>query len=57
MTPAIEYSSESTFEKNTLHYRRRYEVHQYVVPRDKLAELNKAFAEILADERSSAVLK
>lgn len=56
-TPAIEYSSESTFEKNTLHYRRRYEVHQYVVPRDKLAELNKAFAEILADERSSAVLK
>ena len=34
-----------------------YEVRQYVVTRDKLTELNKTFAEILADERTSAVFK
>jgi transglutaminase-like putative cysteine protease len=56
-TPAVVYSSASTFEKNTLHYRRAYEVRQYIVTRDKLAELNKTFAEILADERTSAVFK
>ena len=56
-TPAVSYSSESAFEKGTLRYKRRYEVHQYLVPRDRLSELNKAFAEILADERTSAVLK
>jgi hypothetical protein len=56
-TPAVVYSSESTFEKSTLRYRRKYEVRQYVVTRDKLAELNKTFAEILADERMSAVFK
>lgn len=56
-TPAVVYSSESKFEKSTLQYRRSYEVRQYVVPREKLAELNKTFAEILADERASAVFK
>lgn len=56
-TAALTYSSESAFEKSTLRYKRRYEVHQHVVPRDRLAELNKAFSEILADERTSAVLK
>jgi Domain of Unknown Function with PDB structure (DUF3857)/Transglutaminase-like superfamily len=56
-TAAVTYTSESAVEQNTLRYKRRYEVHQHVVPRDKLAELNKAFSEILADERTSAVLK
>jgi len=56
-TGAVAYSSESTFEKNTLHYQRRYELKQYRVAREQLPELNKVFAEILADERMSAVFK
>ena len=56
-TAAVTYSSGSTFEKGMLRYKRVYEVHQYLVPRDELGGLNRAFAEILADERSSAVLK
>ncbi len=55
-TPALTYTSASKFEEGVLRYRRTYELHQYVVQRDKLGELNKAFAEILADERGSAVL-
>ncbi|HKR62475.1 MAG TPA: DUF3857 and transglutaminase domain-containing protein [Thermoanaerobaculia bacterium] len=56
-TPAIAYSSESTFDKGTLRYKRKYELKQYVITREKLPELNKTFAEILADERTSAVFK
>jgi hypothetical protein len=55
-TPAVTYHSASKFEQGVLRYRRQYELHQYVVPREKLGDLNKAFAEILADERGSAVL-
>jgi hypothetical protein len=55
-TPALTYTSASKFEGGVLRYRRKYELHQYVVPREKLGDLNKAFAEILADERGSAVL-
>lgn len=56
-TPALTYTSASKFDEGVLRYRRTYELHQYVIARDKLGDLNKAFGEILADERSSAVFK
>jgi hypothetical protein len=56
-TPALEYSSKSEFEAGVLHYRRRYALQTFFVPKEKIPELNKAFSQILADERASAVLK
>ncbi|HEX7829637.1 MAG TPA: DUF3857 and transglutaminase domain-containing protein, partial [Thermoanaerobaculia bacterium] len=56
-TPVVTYSSESTFAGGALRYKRSYEVHRVQVARDELATLNKAFAEILADERATALLK
>ena len=55
------YGSETKFErsaeKNVLRYRREYRVERFSVPRADLADLNRVFTAIMADERSSAVLK
>lgn len=51
------YGSETKVEKNVLHYRREYRVERFSVPRAELAEVNRVFTAIMADERSSAVLK
>lgn len=51
------YGSETKVEKNALHYRREYRVERFSVPRSDLIELNRVFTAIMADERSSAVLK
>jgi hypothetical protein len=51
------YGSETKMEKNVLHYRREYRVERFSVPRAELAEVNRVFTAIMADERSSAVLK
>ena len=51
------YASETKSEKNALHYRREYRVERFSVPRAELAEVNRVFTAIMADERSSAVLK
>ncbi|HEX3577836.1 MAG TPA: DUF3857 and transglutaminase domain-containing protein [Thermoanaerobaculia bacterium] len=51
------YGSETKVEKNVLHYRREYRVDRFSVPRAELAEVNRVFTAIMADERSSAVLK
>ena len=56
-TPTLTYDSETTFDAGMLRYKRRYRVKQLDVPIAGLAELNKAFSAILADERSSAVFK
>lgn len=54
-TSAIAYDSVTTFDAGVLHYRRQYRMKECDVPVGRLAELDKAFAAILADERSSAV--
>jgi predicted transglutaminase-like cysteine proteinase len=51
------YGSETSMEKNVLHYRREYRVERFSVPRVEMAEANRVFTAIMADERSSAVLK
>jgi hypothetical protein len=56
-TTAVSYSSESKFEHDVLRYKRQYKVQTFGVPFAGLAELNKAFSQISADERSSAVFK
>jgi hypothetical protein len=56
-TPVIQYASTSTFTDNTLHYRRRYALHAFTIPRESLPELNGAWKQILGDERASAVFK
>ena len=56
-TSAVSYNSESKFEHDVLHYTRQYKVQTFGVPLAGLAELNKAFSQISADERSSAVFK
>jgi hypothetical protein len=56
-TPTLTYDSETTFDAGVLRYKRQYRVRQLDVPFAGLAELNKAFSAILADERSSAVFK
>jgi hypothetical protein len=55
--PAFTYASETKFDGGLLRYKRQYRVQAYDVPLAGLAELNKSFAAILADERSSAVFK
>jgi hypothetical protein len=55
-TPVVSYASESKFESGVLRYRREYRVHRFAVPLEGLAEMNKAFSQILTDERSAAVL-
>jgi len=56
-TKAVTYSSESKFDQDVLRYKRQYKVQTFGVPLAGLAELNKAFSQISADERSSAVFK
>jgi hypothetical protein len=56
-TPALKYTSEATFENDTLRYRREYRVQALDVPLAALPELNRAFAQIVADERGSAVFR
>lgn len=56
-SPAIAYASEAKFDGRVLRYRRQYRVQAFSVPVEGLTELNKAFVQILADERSSAVFK
>ena len=56
-TPMLRYSSQSKFEAGVLRYQRQYALDTWFVDRERLPELNKAFAQILADERASAVLK
>jgi Domain of Unknown Function with PDB structure (DUF3857)/Transglutaminase-like superfamily len=55
--PAFTYDSETTFEGGVLRYKRRMRMKEFDVPLSGLAELNRAFSAILADERSSAVFK
>ena len=52
-----ELPQNTKIDKGVLHYKRQYRMKQYDVPVGRLAELNTAFAAILADERSSAVFK
>ena len=56
-TPVLQYSSQSNVKDGILRYNRRYALQSWFVAREALPELNKAFSEILADERASAVLK
>jgi predicted transglutaminase-like cysteine proteinase len=51
------YRSGTTAAKNVLRYHREYRVERFDVPRAELAEVNRVFNAIMADERSSAVLK
>ncbi len=55
--PAFTYDSETTFDAGVLRYKRQLRMKEFDVPLSGLAELNKAFSAILADERSSAVFK
>jgi len=54
---AISYSSASTFENKVLQYKRTYKIEQVYLPLPSLEEWNKVNRRIVADERSSAVLK
>ena len=56
-TPMLQYSSQAKYEAGILRYNRQYALQTWYVDREKLGELNKAFSQILADERASAVLK
>jgi hypothetical protein len=56
-SPAVTYTSAAKLDGTTLHYRREYKVSKFMVPLEGIPELNKVFTRILADERSSAVLK
>ncbi|HEX3107689.1 MAG TPA: DUF3857 domain-containing transglutaminase family protein [Thermoanaerobaculia bacterium] len=53
--PALGYSSSSKFESGVLHYRREMTTRAFTVPLASLPELNRAFAKISSDERSTAV--
>ncbi|HEY2829521.1 MAG TPA: DUF3857 and transglutaminase domain-containing protein [Thermoanaerobaculia bacterium] len=51
----LTYESKSTFDGNTLHYRRVYTVLDEAIPVSGIEEANRAFAKIAAAERSTAV--
>ena len=55
--PAFTYDSETSFDAGVLRYKRQLRMKELDVPLSGLAELNKAFSAILADERASAVFK
>lgn len=55
--PGLSYTSESLFAEGTLRYKRSFEMNRVQVAKKDLPAFNAAFAEILADERASAVLK
>jgi transglutaminase-like putative cysteine protease len=52
-----EYRSGVEVEGNVLHYRRTYRINDLTVPPEKLDTLRGFFAQIAADEKSSAVLR
>ena len=51
----LTYESKTTFEGNTLHYRREYTILDHTIPLSGIEEANRAFAKIAAAERSTAV--
>jgi citrate lyase gamma subunit len=53
--PPLAYSSSSKFDSGVLHYRREMTTRAFTVPVASLADLNRAFAKISSDERSTAV--
>lgn len=54
---AVSYTSASTFENKVLSYKRTFKIEQVHLPLPSLEEWNKVNRRIVADERSSAVLK
>ncbi|HJQ41076.1 MAG TPA: DUF3857 and transglutaminase domain-containing protein [Thermoanaerobaculia bacterium] len=56
-TPSVQYTSKSEFKDGTLRYKRQYALQTWFVGRDALPELNKVFAQVLSDERASAIFK
>jgi hypothetical protein len=56
-TPALQYTSASTFADGVLRYSRRYALQTFSVPKESFTELNGAWKQILGDERASAVFK
>lgn len=52
----VRYASRTTFEDSTLHYRRELTTDGFEVAVADLAALNRAYADILSDERAAAVL-
>jgi hypothetical protein len=51
------YASATTVDGQLLRYHREYRVDRFTVPRAELLQVNRVFSAIMADERSSAVLK
>lgn len=51
----LAYSSHTKFENGVLHYQREMTTRTFTVPVASLPELNRAFAKISSDERSTAV--
>ena len=56
-TKPVQYSSKSEVKDGALRYQRKYALQTFFVNRDGLPELNKVFAQVLADERASAIFK
>lgn len=56
-TPSVQYTSKSEFKDGILRYKRQYALQTWFVGRDALPELNKVFAQVLSDERASAIFK
>src|SRR4051812_13248789 len=53
----LRYSSEFKVDGSVLHYKRQYEIDKVMVPVDHLAEVQKFYRSVAADERASVVLK
>jgi hypothetical protein len=53
----LRYSSEFKVEGSVLHYKRQYEIDKVMVPVDHIAEVQKFYRSVAADERASVVLK
>jgi hypothetical protein len=52
---SLTYDSRATFDGNVLRYRREYTIHEHSIPVSGIEEVNRAFAKIAAEERSTAV--
>jgi predicted transglutaminase-like cysteine proteinase len=53
----LRYSSEFKVDGSVLHYKRQYEIDKVMVPVDHIAEVQKFYRSVAADERASVVLK
>ncbi|MGA8165878.1 MAG: hypothetical protein WB813_01175, partial [Candidatus Acidiferrales bacterium] len=53
----ISYQSKTTLDGNVLRYTRSYQVNKMIVPVQGLKDLRSALGAIVADERSSVILK